>query len=307
MKTLKAVVAILRNSQGQLLIARRQSGQFMADFWELPGGKIQPAETSAQALTRELFEELGIESPQLGQHNTLTHTYPDRRVILDIYQIDEYRHTAHGKEGQQIAWVLPKLLKNYTLLPTMPALISAMDLPDKYWITPATEHGSKQWMAQFERQLSDNIRLIQLRSKTELPPALIAKLSQKCQQNQTKLLLNLPNQKFDSPACDGYHLSTKTLLQQSKRPCGYQQLLGASAHCLSEVLKAQTLGADFALISPVQFTKTHPNAKPIGWECAAEIAHKVQIPVYFLGGMKSSDLARAHKLGAQGIAGVSGF
>ncbi|MBT6326995.1 MAG: NUDIX domain-containing protein, partial [Candidatus Thioglobus sp.] len=40
MKTIKAVVGVLHNSKGQLLIAKRQDHQFMPGFWELPGGKI---------------------------------------------------------------------------------------------------------------------------------------------------------------------------------------------------------------------------------------------------------------------------
>jgi hypothetical protein len=54
-------------------------------------------------------------------------------------------------------------------------------------------------------------------------------------------------------------------------------------------------------------TQTHPNATPLGWKTAQEVAKKINIPVYFLGGMGLKDLNKALKLNAQGIAGVSAF
>ncbi len=60
-------------------------------------------------------------------------------------------------------------------------------------------------------------------------------------------------------------------------------------------------------ISPVQATQTHPDTTPIGWETAEEAVKKLNIPVYFLGGMTINDLNKTLKLGAQGIAGVSAF
>ena len=61
MKIIKAVVGVLRNKSGQLLIAKRQDHQFMAGFWELPGGKIENNENPEETIIRELNEELGIE------------------------------------------------------------------------------------------------------------------------------------------------------------------------------------------------------------------------------------------------------
>lgn len=51
--------AVIRD--GLLLAARRSSPPELAGGWELPGGKVDPGETEAQALARECREELGIE------------------------------------------------------------------------------------------------------------------------------------------------------------------------------------------------------------------------------------------------------
>jgi 8-oxo-dGTP diphosphatase len=307
MKIIKAVVGVLRNKSGQILIAKRQDHQFMAGFWELPGGKIENGETNEQAIIRELNEELGIKVEALSLHQTMQHTYTDRMVELYIYNIDQYQNTPTGIEGQQIAWASAQDLHNYQLLPTMKAFINSITLPNKYWITPSSNHQSEAWLTKFDEKLTSDISLIQLRSKVEIDALFIAELHNKCKQHNIKLLLNIPNKTFDEPYCDGWHITTGEMLKLEKRPCADDKLLGASTHNLDEALKAQEIGADFVVISPVQATQTHPDTIPIGWGSAEEVVNKLNIPVYFLGGMGLEDLGKTLKIGAQGIAGVSAF
>jgi len=307
MKIIKAVVGVLRNESGQLLIAKRQDHQFMAGFWELPGGKIEDGETTEETIIRELNEELGIKVNALSLHQTMQHTYADRTVELCIYNIDQYQNTPLGIEGQQIAWVSIQDLKNYRLLPTMKTFISSITLPNKYWITPSTNHQSESWMKKFDEKITQDISLIQLRSKTMLDNHFIAELHDKCKQHNVKLLINTIDKSFDEPHCDGWHITTGEMLKLNKNPCDENKLLGASTHSLDEALKAQEIGADFVVISPVQATQTHPDTIPIGWKAAEEVVRKLNIPVYFLGGMGLEDLDKTLKIGAQGIAGVSAF
>jgi 8-oxo-dGTP diphosphatase len=317
MKIIKAVVGVLRNQKQEILIAKRQQSQFMAGFWELPGGKIEVNESPEQAITRELNEELGIQVTQLTLHQTMVHAYEDRTVELSIYNIEQYQNTPAGIEGQAISWVKITDLNTYKLLPTMQAFIDSITLPNKYWITPSNNHQSQEWMAKFEQKLAQGITLIQLRSKVEINPDFIAKLYTKCQKNHTKLLLNTVNKTFNETHCDGWHLTTDEMLQLNKRPRiddkltddkrTDDKLLGVSTHNLTEALKAQAIGANFIVISPVQATQTHPDTTPLGWQSAAEVVNKLNIPVYFLGGMGEVDLSKTLALGAQGIAGVSAF
>ena len=120
-------------------------------------------------------------------------------------------------------------------------------------------------------------------------------------------LINTIDKSFGEPHCDGWHITTGEMSKLNKRPCDEDKLLGASTHNLEEALKAQEIGADFVVISPVQATQTHPDTIPLGWGKAKEVVDKLNIPVYFLGGMGSDDLDKTLKLGAQGIAGVSAF
>lgn len=311
MKVIKVAVGVLRNKSGQLLFAKRQVHQFMAGFWELPGGKIEANETNEAAVSRELTEELGVQVTKLSLHQTLSHQYPDRKVMLNIYNIDAYTGVPYGKEGQQTTWMNVEDLRNYQLLPNMQAFINSITLPNKYWITPALNHQSSAWTRQFEQKLTIGIKLIQLRSKTKLDNRFIEEINNKCQQNNVKLLLNIPNKTFNTAfnkiCCSGWHLSTNEMLLLKARPCADDKLLGVSTHNLDEALRAQAIDADFVVISPVQATQTHPDATPLGWNAAKEVVDALNIPVYFLGGMTLKNLGQALKSGAQGIAGVSAF
>ena len=179
MKIIKAVVGVLRNESGKLLIAKRQNHQFMAGFWELPGGKIEGGETTEETIIRELNEELGIKVNALSLHQTMQHTYTDRLVELCIYNVDQYQNTPLGIEGQQIAWVSVQELHNYQLLPTMKAFIDSITLPNKYWITTSSNHQGEAWMKKFDEKITQGISLIQLRSKTTLDNHFIAELHNK--------------------------------------------------------------------------------------------------------------------------------
>jgi 8-oxo-dGTP diphosphatase len=54
------VGAVIKDARGRLLLIRRGHAPG-AGLWSLPGGRIEPGETDAEALVREMHEETGLE------------------------------------------------------------------------------------------------------------------------------------------------------------------------------------------------------------------------------------------------------
>jgi len=77
---------------------------------------------------------------------------------------------------------------------------------------------------------------------------------------------------------------------------------GASCHNAEELRRTEELGCDFALLSPVLPTKSHPGAPHLGWQSFTAMTAGSSIPVYALGGLAEEDMSVAWQHGAHGIA-----
>jgi len=87
-------VAIVR--AGRLLIARRTGPAELAGLWELPGGKVEPGETVAQAAAREIAEELGVQI-------TATAQLSDRYPLSERYELAVVRaHIESSSEPEPL-------------------------------------------------------------------------------------------------------------------------------------------------------------------------------------------------------------
>ena len=113
---LLVVAAALYDSDGRVLIAERPAGKHMAGRWEFPGGKVNVGEVEAQALARELREELGIEVTSSRPYMRLTHSYDDRDVELSMWIVERYSGVPQGLDGQRLKWVQPARLLDEDIL-----------------------------------------------------------------------------------------------------------------------------------------------------------------------------------------------
>jgi len=125
----RVVAAVLRDASGRVLIAQRPPGKHMAGYWEFPGGKIAPGESSEQALTRELAEELGVSLRRCHPLLQLRHDYADRVVELDVFVVDDYGGEPSGLEAQALKWVAVAELAGQGLLPADRPIIEALNAP----------------------------------------------------------------------------------------------------------------------------------------------------------------------------------
>jgi 8-oxo-dGTP diphosphatase len=97
-----------------VLITRRPANTVYGGYWELPGGKVEPDEDPAQAMVREMEEELGIQVVPGKALDPVIHTYPHASVRLHPYFC-----TWKGGEIQNLGvtehrWVLPGELHSFT-------------------------------------------------------------------------------------------------------------------------------------------------------------------------------------------------
>ena len=173
--SIEVVVGIIHNSNEEVFIAKRQKNQFMAGYWELPGGKVEPGEDHVSAVIRELFEETGITVKDCKLVQKIQHIYPEKTINLSVYSIDDYLGEPVGFEGQKITWSSADNFKNFKLLPTMWRIIHKFSLPKFYWITP-DNHQSDIVFNECKKRLSNGIKFIQLRSKTSLNHTYIEKI-----------------------------------------------------------------------------------------------------------------------------------
>jgi 8-oxo-dGTP diphosphatase len=88
---MRVVVAALIYRDGRVLACRRRDDQSHAGKWEFPGGKVEQGETPAQALERELREELGIEARVGPEVTSFEYAYPGKQAVrLVFHQVREF-------------------------------------------------------------------------------------------------------------------------------------------------------------------------------------------------------------------------
>lgn len=304
----QVAVAAIINEHDEVLIARRPQGAHQGGLWEFPGGKMEPGETLDQALARELREELGIAPLRSRPLITLHHDYGDKRVCLRVCRVESFSGVPHGREGQPLRWVSVAELQAYAFPAANRPIISALQLPDRYLITPDPGTQTAAFVKQLEQRLSaGDISLLQLRAPSLAEQAyrsLAIEVIALARDQGVRVLLNAEVSMARNLGAHGVHLNGRRLGGWSAEQTE-GLLVAASVHDASQL--AQARGADFIVLSPVMPTASHPDATPIGWSRFQHLADRAAMPVYALGGMGLEDIERARCHGGQGIAAIRGL
>jgi mutator protein MutT len=119
------VVAAVIEEGGAFLVTRRPEGTHLGGLWEFPGGKIADGETDAEALAREIREELDADVHVGGLVFETVHEYEDRTVSLRFYRC-ALRGTPRPVLGQQMQWVARRGLGGLEFPPADAALITRL-------------------------------------------------------------------------------------------------------------------------------------------------------------------------------------
>lgn len=302
------VAAAILGRDDKVLIAKRADHLHQGGKWEFPGGKIEQDESTEDALCRELNEELGIRPTRFEPLITICHEYPELRVSLDVWCVTRFLGEPKGREGQVLAWVDRSELHQYTFPEANYPILKALSFPDNYLITPEPRADRTVFWDQLETVLNRGHKLIQLRAK-KLRADDYLELAQQakrlCDRYGARLIINGEPEWVKRLAAHGIQMSRGRLLRHRTRPLPAGYLIGASCHNLTELAWANQIGADFAVVSPVKETRTHPDIRPMGWEKFRTLCATSNIPVYALGGMLPEDLTQARRCGGQGIAAIS--
>lgn len=305
------MAGVMFDTEGRVLLAQRPPGKHLAGLWEFPGGKLDPGEEPLAGLARELHEELGITLQRAEPLIRVPCHYADRELLLDTWRVEQWKDTPQSREGQALQWLQPAHVDPAILTLADRAILQALRLPARYPITPGDVSPDQRgpWFARIGRAIERGEPMLQLRLPLwprELVRELAAALLPLARRHGTQLVLNGDIEGAHSLGI-GVHLKSAQLSVLSERPLPLQQLVGASCHDALQLAQASRLGADFATLSPVAGTPSHPQTPPLGWPGFQSLAEAAALPVYALGGSAPSQITQARQHGAQGVAGIREF
>ena len=180
-------------------------------------------------------------------------------------------------------------------------------MPAIYGITATSLFPSvDKFLERLVAALDGGLQLLQVREKS------MGKLEREefaarcvalCKGHACRVLINGDAELARKVAADGVHVPGSDCRKSSfKRPYG---LVGVSCHDAKGLETGLAeLGADFAVLSPVNKTLTHDEAQPLGWKGFAALAKNHDKPIYALGGLSVSDVNLAMANGACGVASM---
>ena len=314
MKQIHVAVGLIVNAQADVLLAKRAAHQHQGGLWEFPGGKVEAGEPVELALARELKEELAITVTKARPFIQVAHKYADKSVLLDVWLVSEFAGQAQGVEGQPLRWVPKSELTGYAFPEANLPILNSYLLGEHLLISGAID------FEKFEQQLQRSLvarkptafmlraheldaagyQTLALQAAAICAPAGIALLLNHASAISTSelVLASYPSLTVSVHANRHHDLAS----WRAQLPAGV--LLGSSCHDQTELQRAAAL-ADYALLSPLLPTASHPEAAGLGWQQFAALASAVALPVFALGGVSAADLAQVKASSGFGCAGIS--
>ena len=130
-------VGVLLQADGRFLLTSRPAGKVYAGYWEFPGGKLEAGESVAEALARELHEELGlvIAPSDVQAWREQLVDYPHALVRLNFCKVYDWSGELQMHEGQEFAWqTLP-----VTVEPVLPGTVPVLE-----WLQQEADQAAAQ-------------------------------------------------------------------------------------------------------------------------------------------------------------------
>ena len=124
MKTVRVAAAVILRD-GQVFATQRGYGAYK-DYWEFPGGKIEPGETAEEALAREIREELDTEIAVEAPFDRVEYDYPEFHLSMQCFLCRVIRGSLVLKEHEAAAWLDRDRLDDVRWLPADETVISRL-------------------------------------------------------------------------------------------------------------------------------------------------------------------------------------
>lgn len=126
MKRIEVVAAVI-SRDGKYFATQRGYGEFK-DYWEFPGGKMEPGESREQALRREIMEELDTEIRVEDFLMTVDYDYPAFHLTMHCFLCTVVSDRLELKEHESAMWLVPQDLRTVNWLPSDEAVVEKLSL-----------------------------------------------------------------------------------------------------------------------------------------------------------------------------------
>jgi 8-oxo-dGTP diphosphatase len=125
MKTIEVVAAIIR--RGDAIFATQRGYGDWKDWWEFPGGKMEPGETPESALVREIREELSTDISIDKFLCTVDYDYPQFHLTMHCYMCSLLNDALHLNEHEAARWLTADTIRSVNWLPADDQLLPIIE------------------------------------------------------------------------------------------------------------------------------------------------------------------------------------
>ena len=125
MNSIEVVAAVIFDQQGRIFATQRGYGEWK-DWWEFPGGKIEPGETPQQALRREIREELDAKIEVGALLRSINYDYPNFHLTMHCFKCKLADNHMTLFEHEAVKWLKPEELDSVKWLPADEEIIEEL-------------------------------------------------------------------------------------------------------------------------------------------------------------------------------------
>lgn len=115
-RTIRVVAAVIEDD-GRYLVTQRRSTAVLPELWEFPGGRVEPGETDATALRREIMERLEANVDVVQMISFVSHPYEHYTVDLYLYQCVLKSADLNPRGVKDYRWLTSAEMDSYPFTP----------------------------------------------------------------------------------------------------------------------------------------------------------------------------------------------